>query len=236
MCVTGFRGHFEHPPDFVAHPRDEFELERVLEWCTAERVAAIPYGGGTSVVGGVRPQVPSWCNGALSLDLRALERVLEVDSVSRSARIQAGASGPGLEAQLGEHGLTLRHFPQSFEYSTLGGWIATRAAGHFAMGCTHIEDVVESIRALTPVGAWESRRLPGSGAGAQPRSAAGGLGGSPGRDLRGVGARAAAPHPPPLGGRWLSRFRAGRRVRAGAQPVGARSLPTAASSTPARRA
>ena len=166
--VQGFRGHFEHPPDFVAHPRDEGEVERVLEWCAAERVAAIPFGGGTSVVGGVRPEVPSWCNGVLSLDLRALERVLEVDPVSRSARIQAGASGPGLEAQLGEHGLTLRHFPQSFEYSTLGGWIATRAAGHFAMGCTHIEDMVESIRALTPVGVWESRRLPGSGAGVSP--------------------------------------------------------------------
>ncbi|MFI5009833.1 MAG: FAD-binding oxidoreductase [Solirubrobacterales bacterium] len=166
--VQGFRGRFHHPPDFVAHPRDESEVERVLEWCAAERVAAIPFGGGTSVVGGVRPQVPSWCNGVLSLDMRALERVLEVDPVSRSARIQAGANGPGLEAQLGEHGLTLRHFPQSFEYSTLGGWIATRAAGHFAMGCTHIEDMVESVRALTPVGAWESRRLPGSGAGPSP--------------------------------------------------------------------
>ncbi len=73
-----------------------------------------------------------------------------------------------LEAQLSEHGLTLRHFPQSFEYSTLGGWIATRAAGHFAMGCTHIEEVVESTRALTPAGVWESRRLPGSGAGPSP--------------------------------------------------------------------
>jgi alkyldihydroxyacetonephosphate synthase len=166
--VAGFRGRFEHPPDFIARPREESEVERVLEWCSAEGVAAIPYGGGTSVVGGVRPEVPSWCNGVLSLDLRALEGVLEVDPVSRAARIQAGACGPGLEAQLGEHGLTLRHFPQSFEYSTLGGWIATRAAGHFAMGCTHIEDMVESVRALTPVGVWESRRLPGSGAGVSP--------------------------------------------------------------------
>jgi alkyldihydroxyacetonephosphate synthase len=166
--VAGFRGRFEHPPDFVARPREESEVERVLEWCSDERVAAIPFGGGTSVVGGVRPEVPPWCNGVLSLDLRALGRVLEVDQVSRAARIQAGASGPGLEAQLGEHGLTLRHFPQSFEYSTLGGWIATRAAGHFAMGATHIEDVVESIRALTPAGVWESRRLPGSGAGVSP--------------------------------------------------------------------
>ncbi|HEX3911642.1 MAG TPA: FAD-binding oxidoreductase [Solirubrobacteraceae bacterium] len=166
--VNGFRGRFAHPPDFVARPREEAEVERLLEWCAAEGVAAIPFGGGTSVVGGVTPEVPSSYNGAVTLDLRALDRVLEVDAVSRAARIQGGAAGPGLEAQLGEHGLTLRHFPQSFEYSTLGGWIATRAAGHFATGRTHIEEYVESARAITPAGIWESRRLPGSGAGVSP--------------------------------------------------------------------
>ena len=94
--------------------------------------------------------------------------MLEVDRVSRAARIQAGATGPGLEDQLREHGLTLRHFPQSFEFSTLGGWIATRAGGHFATLYTHIDDLVESIRAVTPAGVIESRRLPGSGAGPSP--------------------------------------------------------------------
>jgi alkyldihydroxyacetonephosphate synthase len=166
--VQGFRGCFEHPPDFVAHPRDDADVECLLEWCAAERVAAIPFGGGTSVVGGVRPEVPSYCNGAVSVDMRALDRVLEVDPVSRSARIQAGACGPVLEAQLAEHGLTLRHFPQSFEYATLGGWLAKRAAGHFATVWTHIEDFTESVRAITPAGLWESRRLPGSGAGPSP--------------------------------------------------------------------
>ncbi len=166
--VRGFRGRFEDPPDFVARPRDEREIEGLLEWCAAERVAAIPYGGGTSVVGGVQPAVDSSYNGAVSIDLGALDRVLEVDPVSRAARIQAGATGPRLEQQLGEQGLTLRHFPQSFELATLGGWIATRAAGHFATVWTHIEDFVESVRALTPTGAWESRRLPGSGAGVSP--------------------------------------------------------------------
>jgi alkyldihydroxyacetonephosphate synthase len=166
--VNGFRGRFAHPPDFVAHPREETEIERLLEWCESEGVAAIPFGGGTSVVGGVTPDVPSSYNGAISLDLRELDRVLEVDDVSLAARIQAGASGPVLEAQLAEQGLTLRHFPQSFEYATLGGWIATRAAGHFATGRTHIEDFVESTRAITPLGVWESRRLPGSGAGVSP--------------------------------------------------------------------
>jgi alkyldihydroxyacetonephosphate synthase len=166
--VLGFRGHFEHPPDFVASPRDERDVERLLEWCTVERVAAIPYGGGTSVVGGVQPDVDSSYNGVISIDLARLRQVVEVDEVSRAARIQGGATGPDLEAQLGEHGLTLRHFPQSFELSTLGGWIATRAAGHFATVWTHIEDFVESVRAITPTGTWESRRLPGSGAGPSP--------------------------------------------------------------------
>jgi alkyldihydroxyacetonephosphate synthase len=166
--VNGFRGRFEHPPDFVASPRDERDVEALLAWCESERVAAIAFGGGTSVVGGVTAEVPDSYNGAIAIDLRALDRVLEVDAVSRSARIQGGATGPRLEAQLGEHGLTLRHFPQSFEYSTLGGWIATRAAGHFATVTTHIEDFVESARAITPAGVWQSRRLPGSGAGVSP--------------------------------------------------------------------
>jgi alkyldihydroxyacetonephosphate synthase len=167
--VSGFRGHFAHPPDFVAKPRHEADLEALVEWCSGQRVAAIPYGGGTSVVGGVTPDVdPARYNGAVSIDMSGLDRVLEVDSVSRAALIQAGATGPGLESQLREHGLTLRHFPQSFEFSTLGGWIATRAAGHFATGPTHIEDFVESVRAITPTGPWESRRLPGSGAGISP--------------------------------------------------------------------
>ncbi len=166
--VRGFRGQFDHPPDAVAHPRGEEDLERLLEWCTAAGVAAIPFGGGTSVCGGVTPDVGPGYNGVLSIDMAALDGLLELDEVSLSASIQAGATGPGLEAQLAEHGLTLRHFPQSFEYSTLGGWIATRAAGHFASIWTHIEDFLESVRAITPAGAWESRRLPGSGAGPSP--------------------------------------------------------------------
>jgi alkyldihydroxyacetonephosphate synthase len=166
--VRGFRGQFHHPPDFVAQPREERDVERVLEWCAGRRVAVVPFGGGTSVVGGVEPRVGGGYDGVVSLDLSALDRVLEVDPLSRSARIQAGAIGPGLESQLAAHGLTLRHFPQSFELSTLGGWIATRAAGHFATLWTHIEDLVESVRAIAPTGVWQSRRLPGSGAGPSP--------------------------------------------------------------------
>ena len=104
----------------------------------------------------------------VTLDLTALDRVLEVDPVSRAARIQGGALGPVLEEQLRPHGLTLRHFPQSFEFSTLGGWLATRAGGHYATLHTHIDDLVESMRVVTPAGISESWRLPGSGAGPSP--------------------------------------------------------------------
>jgi len=166
--VRGFRGEFPNPPDLVARPRDESEVEAVLSFCEQQGAAAIPYGGGTSVVGGVEPRVGDGYGGAISIDLRALDRVLEIDGESRAARIQGGAMGPQLEDQLRDRGLTLRHFPQSFEYSTLGGWIATRAGGHFATLYTHIDDLVESMRAITPRGAWESRRLPGSGAGPSP--------------------------------------------------------------------
>jgi alkyldihydroxyacetonephosphate synthase len=164
--VRGFRGKFEDPPDLVAFPRDESEIETVLSWAEAEGAAVVPFGGGTSVVGGVEARLGE--RPVVTMDLRRLGRVLEVDPVSLAARIEAGATGPALEEQLREHGLTLRHFPQSFEYSTLGGWIATRAGGHFATLETHIDDLVESVRAITPRGTWESRRLPGSGAGPSP--------------------------------------------------------------------
>ncbi len=166
--VRAFRGRLEHAPDAVAMPGSEEELVRVLDWCAGAGLAVTPYGGGTSVVGGVDP-VRGSHEGAVSVDLSRLDRVLEVDDVSRAALVEAGAAGPRLESQLGERGLTLRFFPQSFELSTLGGWIATRAAGHFATGPTHIDDLVESVRAVTVGGeVWESRRLPGSGAGPSP--------------------------------------------------------------------
>jgi alkyldihydroxyacetonephosphate synthase len=104
----------------------------------------------------------------VTIDLSALNRVLEVDGVSRAARIQAWVYGPALEDQLRPHGFTLRHFPQSFEYSSLGGWIATRSGGHYATNHTHIDDFVESVRMVTHRGIWESRRLPGDGAGPSP--------------------------------------------------------------------
>ena len=165
--VRLFEGDFSSAPDVVAMPRSENEVAAVLEWCHQESIACVPFGGGTSVVGGV--EGPAADRPTVTLQLRALDRVLEVDRDSRAARIQAGATGPVLEEQLRAHDLTMRFFPQSFEMATLGGWIATRAGGHYATKLTHIDDLVESVRALTPAhGVWESRRLPGSGAGPSP--------------------------------------------------------------------
>ncbi|HEX3735995.1 MAG TPA: FAD-binding oxidoreductase [Solirubrobacterales bacterium] len=164
--VRGFYGRFDNPPDLVALPRDCSEVETVLSWAEAEGAAVIPFGGGTSVVAGVEARLGE--RPVVTMDLRRLDRVVEVDPTSLAARIEAGATGPRLEEQLREHGLTMRCFPQSFEYATLGGWIATRAGGHFATKETHVDDLVESVRAVTPRGTWESRRLPGSGAGPSP--------------------------------------------------------------------
>jgi len=156
------------PPDWVAYPQDEQAVTDILDWAQTHDVAVIPYGGGSSVCGGVEAAVGPGYAAAVTLDLERLNRVLEVDPVSRAARIQAGALGPELEAQLKPHGLTLRHFPQSFEFSTLGGWIVTRSGGHYATQQTHIDDFVEATRLITPAGVMQTRRLPGSGAGPAP--------------------------------------------------------------------
>ena len=167
-AVRAFARDFNNPPDLVAKPRSEQDVVAVLAWAAETGAAVIPFGGGSSVVGGVEPAVGDGFAGTISLDLRGLDRVLEVDRASRAARVQGGMLGPDLEAALKPHGLTLRHFPQSFEFSTVGGWIATRSGGHFATLYTHVDDFVESLRAVTPAGLIESRRLPGSGAGPSP--------------------------------------------------------------------
>ncbi|HEU5034323.1 MAG TPA: FAD-binding oxidoreductase [Mycobacteriales bacterium] len=166
--VRGIRGQLDAVVDAVLRPASESDVVAVLEWCSAHRVAVVPFGGGTTVVGGVEPAVGAGWTGVVSLDLARLNGVLEVDPVSRAARVAAGTTGPRLEDDLRAHQLTARFFPQSFERSTVGGWVATRAAGHFSSRLTHVDDLVESVRAVTPVGRWESRRLPGSGAGPSP--------------------------------------------------------------------
>lgn len=166
--VRGFMGDFAAAPDCVAHPRTETDITALLEWAAREKIAVVPFGGGTSVVGGVECNHRDRYKGVVSVDMGRFDRVLEVDPVSRAARIQAGTLGPALEETLARDGFTLRHYPQSFEFSTFGGWVATRAGGHFATLYTHIDDLIESVRMITPAGLLETRRLPASGAGPSP--------------------------------------------------------------------
>lgn len=161
-----FLGSFPNPPDVVALPASEEELIRMLDWCDTVNAVVIPWGGGSSVVAGVEP--PHTDRPIVTIDMCRLDQVLEIDTTSQAARIQAGIYGPALEGRLKASGLTLRHFPQSFEFSTLGGWIATRGGGHYATLYTHIDEFVESLRVVTPCGVSESLRLPGSGAGPSP--------------------------------------------------------------------
>ncbi|MEY9845984.1 FAD-binding oxidoreductase [Streptacidiphilus sp. MAP5-3] len=165
--VRALHGRPGRIPDLVTLPACDQDVADLLDWAGDHDVAVIPFGGGSSVVGGVEYRGDAH-RAVLSLDLTSMDRVLEIDATSRSARIQAGALGPVLEQQLRPHGLTLRHFPQSFEFSTLGGWLATRAGGHYATGHTHIDDFVQSLRVVTPAGTSTSWRLPASGAGPSP--------------------------------------------------------------------
>jgi alkyldihydroxyacetonephosphate synthase len=161
--VRGFRGEFENPPDLVAFPRDESEIETVLGWAEAEGAAVIPFGGGTSVVGGVAP-LRGPHQRLVSLDLARLQDV-EVDRRSLTARLGAGLRGPEAEAALAAHGLTLGHFPQSFEYATIGGFAATRSAGQASSGYGRFDSVVSSVRLIAPAGDLRTLETPHTAAG-----------------------------------------------------------------------
>jgi alkyldihydroxyacetonephosphate synthase len=161
----GLHGIYDNPPDYVAYPTNEEQIMSLMDYAGEYGVSLIPFGGGSSVVGGVEPTTDNRYSAVISVDMKHFNKILEVDIESRSARIQAGIFGPALDRGLKEYGLTMRHFPQSFEFSTLGGWIATRSGGHYATLFTHIDEFVQSIRMVTPQGIMQSRRLPGSGAG-----------------------------------------------------------------------
>ena len=165
--VRGLNNSFDGAPDAVVFPKTENDVINILEFSEKKNIAVVCYGGGSSVVGGVEMDSDYKQNysGWISLDMSCLNALSEIDTYSRSAKFQTGILGPQLETKLKKYGLTLRHFPQSFEFSSLGGWIATRAGGHFAMGPTHIDDLLESVEVITPSGKTVSRRLPASGAG-----------------------------------------------------------------------
>jgi alkyldihydroxyacetonephosphate synthase len=156
-------GHIPSPPDAVVYPADEGQVVSLLAWAADRDVAIVPFGGGSSVLGGVEPALGD--RPTVTLDLARLDRVLSVDPVSRTARIQAGATGPEVEAQLNAHGFTLGHFPQSFEFSALGGWIATRSAGQNSIGYGKIEHMTQAVRVVTPIGIIETKDTPATAAG-----------------------------------------------------------------------
>ncbi|HKP20188.1 MAG TPA: FAD-binding oxidoreductase [Thermoleophilaceae bacterium] len=151
-------------PDAVALPGSAEAVAAVLGLCAEHRVAVVPFGGGTSVVGGVEP-VREGFEGAISLDLGRLTGTVDVDRTSLTARLDAGLFGPELERRLRDHGVTLGHFPQSFEYSTLGGWVATRSAGQASTGYGRIDELVEALRCVTPAGELGTKSVPASAAG-----------------------------------------------------------------------
>ena len=160
-------GDLSLAPDAVVYPEHHDEVAALLGYCDAERLAVVPFGGGSSVVGGVTGSAGPHA-AAVTIDLTRMTKVDTVDRLSRTVRADTGVYGPDLEAQLNEQGYTVGHFPQSFEFSTLGGWVATRAGGHYATLLTHIDDLTQAVRVVTPAGVVETPRVPASGAGPDP--------------------------------------------------------------------
>ena len=159
------RGIIRNPPDAVVFPRNEKEVAKLLSFARANRISVVPFAGGSSVVGGVEPLRRRGFKGAITIDLRRMNRIVEVDAVSLTATIEAGISGPDLEDALNRKGFSLSHFPQSFQFSVLGGWIATRSAGQVSTKYGKIEDMVESLTLISPNGRLETKAVPASASG-----------------------------------------------------------------------
>ncbi|MEX2023724.1 MAG: FAD-binding oxidoreductase, partial [Thermoleophilaceae bacterium] len=157
------RGDASGAPDAVVLPGDVAQVAAVLAACAEHGIAVIPFGGGTSVVGGVEP-LRGGHDAAISLSLRRLTRI-DADPVSRTIAAEPGVFGPALERTLAGWGLTLGHFPQSFEYSTVGGWVATRSAGQASTGYGRIDELVEAVRCVTPAGELATLDAPATAAG-----------------------------------------------------------------------
>ncbi len=156
------RGEIPNPPDAVVYPATEEQVVRLIQFCAEKNIALIPFGGGSSVVGGVEPRDGRV---TVTLDLTRMNRLIALDTVSQTATIEAGILGPDLERVLNERGFTLGHLPQSFEFSTLGGWIATRGAGLASTKYGKIENLTLSVRVATPRGIIETRTVPATAAG-----------------------------------------------------------------------
>lgn len=150
-------------PDGVVYPESAAEVRELLALARRSSLSVIPYGGGTSVVGHITPL--SGERPVLTLSLSRMNRVRSFDAESRLATVEAGASGPDLERQLAAHGVVLGHYPQSFEYSTVGGWVATRSSGQQSYYYGRIEDLLAGVSLETPAGPLRLPALPASAAG-----------------------------------------------------------------------
>jgi alkyldihydroxyacetonephosphate synthase len=157
-------GEAEDAPDAVVLPGSHEEVLAVLRACAAHRVSVVPFGGGTSVVGGLEPERSGY-DGVVALDLRRLDRLVSLDAASRTATMEAGLRLPQAEALLEERGFTLGHFPQSYEYATIGGCAATRSSGQASAGYGRFDEMVLGLRVATPEGSVECGRAPASAAG-----------------------------------------------------------------------
>ena len=151
-------GPIPPPPDLVLFPEADEEVRQLLEFCSEREVRVIPFGGGTSVVGGIEVVDPAHPH--ITLDLRRMRRILAIDEVSLLATAQAGIRGPLLEEELLAKKLTCGHFPQSFEFSTLGGWIAARSSGAMSNRYGKIEDIVAGLRLIAPSGVYDVEARP----------------------------------------------------------------------------
>jgi alkyldihydroxyacetonephosphate synthase len=157
-------GDCAQAPDAVVLPGDHAEVRAVLAVCAEHGVAVVPFGGGTSVVGGVEPLRDGFAS-VISLDVSRLDRLVAVDRPSLTAVLEAGVRGPDAEAMLHAQGLTLGHFPQSYEYASIGGYVATRSAGQASTGYGRVDELVLGLRCAAPAGDVDVRALPASAAG-----------------------------------------------------------------------
>lgn len=151
-------------PDAVLLPRRDEEIAAILRYCSDHRIAVVPFGGGTSVVGGLDP-IRGDFTAVISLDLRRLDELHSLDEVSGEAELGGGVTGPDAERLLGERGFSLGHFPQSFQFATIGGFAATRSSGQDSAGYGRFDDMVRGLRAVTPAGVVDLGRAPASAAG-----------------------------------------------------------------------
>jgi alkyldihydroxyacetonephosphate synthase len=158
-------------PDAVLLPADDDTVLEVLRYCSDHGIAVVPFGGGTNVTGGVDPTRGQF-NAVISLDLRRFDELHSLDEVSGIAELGGGVTGPDAERLLGEHGFSIGHFPQSFEYATIGGFAATRSSGQDSAGYGRFNEMILGLRMVTPVGVWDLGRVAASAAGPDLRQLA----------------------------------------------------------------